>query len=190
MWGIEFFDDAEKSRRSVKASPKTTDYVSRDKKEEKAGAQDPSLDSRSEPGLSVIRADEASADHGASIELQIVSPEQAQSRLKEVNEETQEEKIGDRVTNPGSDARCKHNMASHLRDESIDEGYVLVGHKEICESEDMLKPGIVTSSPLKVDSDITDDFSLRLSHATSLRVTSDRIIDSCSMILWWNHGAS
>lgn len=140
MWGIEFFDEAEKSRRSVKLSPKT-DRVSCDK-QEKAGAQDPSWDSRSDSGFSYIRADKASTDQSEPIKQEVASPEQAQPLSGDVIEETHEEKRGDHVAIPevGDDGTSKRHVTSHLRDESIDEGYVLVGHKENYESEDFLKP--------------------------------------------------
>ena len=145
MWGIEFYDDAEKSRSSTKVSPKTTDLISHDKQEEKGGGEGP-WDVQSYSHSSTTKEDKASTNLSTPIKRTVIFPEEAQPQTVHVNEEINEEKIGDHQTTPpeSTDGMNKQHVTPNLRDESIDEGYVLVGHKEKYENQDLNQPGIVT----------------------------------------------
>lgn len=141
MWGIEFYDDAEKSRSSTKVSPKTTDLISHDKQEEKGGDEGP-WDVQSYSHSSTTKEDKASTNLSTSIKRTVIFPEEAQPQTVHVNEEVNEEKIGDHQTTPpeSTDGMNKRHVTPNLRDESIDEGYVLVGHKEKYENQDLNQP--------------------------------------------------
>ena len=150
MWGIEFFDEAAKSRRSLKLSPKINDLVSPKKQEEKTevvseesrdiGAQTPSLDSQLGPDSSPSNAVDPSpqSNHPA------VSSEQAEPPPGVMNEETCEEKVSEHVTPEaaGDGEMNKRHVTPNLRDDSIDDGYVIIGHKERYEKEELANPGI------------------------------------------------
>lgn len=152
MWGIEFYDDAEKSR-SSKVSPKRTDLVSHDKQEEKGGGEGP-WDFQSDSHSSTTKEDKASTNLSSPIKQTVIFPEEAQPQTVHVNEEINEEKMGDHQATPpeSTDGMSKRHVTPNMRDESIDEGYVLVAHKEKHENQDLHQPGIVThASTVKSD---------------------------------------
>ena len=158
MWGIEFFDEAAKTRRSVKLSPKTNDSISPKKQEENAdavskdprntGAQNPTLDSQLRPDSSPTGSDKASVDLSQPSNQTAVSSEQAEPRPGVLNDGTSEEKISDLVTSTGAedDGKIRRHVTPNLRDESIDDGYVIIDHKGSNEEEDLPKPGTFTFS--------------------------------------------
>lgn len=145
MWGIEFYDDAAKSCGSMKVSPRTNDLVSHDEQQEKGGGQTP-WDLKSDSHSSTTKEDEASTDLSSSIKQPVPFLEEAQPQTLHVNEEINEEKIGALEMTPkeSTDGMNKRHVTPNLRDESVDDGYVLVGHKEKYENHDLHQPGIVT----------------------------------------------
>lgn len=162
MWGIEFYDEAAKNRRSVKLSPKTNDSVSRAKQEKKsdvandeygnAGTQTPASSSLPSPGSLPITGDKSSVDMSPQSNPSVVSSEQAEPRSVKTNEKTSEEKAGHHVTfsAAGDSETGKRHVMPNLRDESVDDGYVIICHKDKCEKEELTKPGIVSFTFLNV----------------------------------------
>lgn len=159
MWGIEFFDEAAKNRRFLKPpSPKSDGSTSKSKQVEKetsdrdesqgTGTQDSTLQSQPAPDSSPTGSDQASMDQSPQSNQRAVISEQAEPRLEMPNDETSEEKIGDHVAvKPAEHAgtseeveRGRH-VTPNLRDESIDEDYVIIHHKE---KGDFPKPGILS----------------------------------------------
>ena len=153
MWGIEFFDEAAKNRRSLKPpSPKSDGSTSKNKQIEKetsdrdeSGNQDSALQSQSVPDSSTSGSDQASTDQSPQSNQPAVISEQAEPRLEMPNDETSEEKIGDHVTvtaaeHGGTSEGVEKGrlITPNLRDESIDEDYVIIHHKE---KGDLPKPG-------------------------------------------------
>ena len=154
MWGIEFFDEAAKNRRSLKLSPKSNGLASPKKQEEKAevaseesrdiGPETPSLNSQLGPDSSPTSAVKPSVDPSPQSNQPAVSPEQAEPPSGVTNEETCEEKNSEHVTPEaagGGETNNRH-VTSNLRVDSIDDGFVIIGHKEKTENEELAKPGI------------------------------------------------
>ena len=156
MWGIEFFDETAKTRRSLKPSPKSNTPTTPKKQEEKSdsvseesretGLQAPTLDSPLGPDSTPTESDKASVDLSPLSNQPAVSPEQAELRPGVTNDETSEEKSGDHVTPSaaGDNGSGKLHVTPNLRDESIDDGYVIIDHKGSNEKEGLPKPGIFT----------------------------------------------
>ena len=156
MWGIEFFDEAAKTRRSLKLSPKFNDVVSPKKQEEKSeatseesrdiGPETPSLNSQLGPDSSPTGAVKPSVDPNPQSNQPAVSSEQAEPRSGVMNEETCEEKVSEHVTPEaaGDGETNNRHVTSNLRVDSIDDGFVIIGHKEKFEKEELAKPGIFT----------------------------------------------
>lgn len=158
MWGIEFFDEAAKNRRSVKTpSPKSNGATSESKQVQKetsdrdesqaTGIQDSAPQSQPAPDSSPIGSDQASIDQSPQSNEPAAIPEQAEDCLEMPSDETSEEKIGDHVTVNAAEhvgtsegERKRHHVTPNLRDESIDEDYVIIHHKD---KGDLPKPGIL-----------------------------------------------
>ena len=156
MWGIEVYDEAAKTRRSMKpASPKTDESLSKNseqkgKDEEDApqetGAEESGTESRLNPD-SFLARENASADQSPQTNESVVTSEQADLR-PESAKETLEEKLGDNVRLTAAEdvatteaVERRRPVTPNLRDESIDEEYVIITHKKTCDSEDLPKPG-------------------------------------------------
>lgn len=157
MWGIEFFDEAAKNRRGLKPlSPKSDGSTSKSKQVEKetsdrdesqgTGTQDSALQLQPAPDSSPTGSDKALVDQSPQSNQPAVISEQAEPRPEMPNDETSEEKIGDHVTveaaeDGGTSEGTKkgRHVTPNLRDESIDEDYVIIHHKE---KGDLPKPGI------------------------------------------------
>ena len=158
MWGIEFFDEASKNRRSVKPpSPKIDGAASESKQVQKeisdgdesqeTGTQDSAPQSQPAPDSSPTGSDHASIDQSPQSNESAAIPEQAEDCLEMPTDETSEEKIGDHVTVNAAEhvgasegEGKRHHVTPNLRDESIDEDYVIIHHKD---KGDLPKPGIL-----------------------------------------------
>lgn len=158
MWGIEFFDEAAKNRRSVKTpSPKSDGATSGSKQVQKelsdrdesqeTGTQDSAPQSQPAPDSSPTGSDQASIDQSPQSNEPAAIPEQAEDCLEMPSDETSEEKIGDHVTVNAAEhvgtsegEGKRHHVTPNLRDESIDEDYVIIHHKD---KGDLPKPGIL-----------------------------------------------
>ena len=159
MWGIEFFDEAAKNRRFLKPlSPKSDGSTSKSKQVEKetsdrdesqgTGTQDCALQSQPAPDSSPTGSDQASTDQSPQSNQPAVISEQAEPCLEMPKDEISEEKIGDHVavkpaehaeTSEGVEKSRRH-VTPNLRDESLDEDYVIIHHKD---KGDLPKPGIL-----------------------------------------------
>ena len=158
MWGIEFFDKAAKSRRSVKPpSPKSDSSTSKSEQVEKenrdpdesqeTGTEESALQSPPSPDSPQTGGDQASIYQNPQFNRPAVVSEQTEPRLEMPNDETAEEKIGDHVTVKAAEhggtsegVEKGRNVTPNLRDESIDEGYVIIHHKG---KGDMPRPGVL-----------------------------------------------
>jgi len=158
MWGIEFFDEAAKNRRSVKPpSPKSDGATSGSKQVQKetsdrdeslaTGTQDSAPQSQPAPDSSPNGSDHASIDQSPQSNEPAAIPEQAEDCLEMPSDETSEEKIGDHVTVNAAEhvgtsegEGKRHHVTPNLRDESIDADYVIIHHKD---KGDLPKPGIL-----------------------------------------------
>lgn len=158
MWGIEFFDEAAKNRRFLKPpSPKSDGSTSKSKQVEKETSdrdesqgtctQDSALQSQPAPDSSPTGSDQASMDQSPQSNQRAVISEQAEPRLEMPNDETSEEKIGDHVAvkpaehgETSEEVEKGRHVTPNFRDESIDEDYVIIHHKE---KGDLPKPGIL-----------------------------------------------
>lgn len=155
MWGIEFYDEAAKTRRSTKpASPKTDESLSKNSEQkdedkedapQETGAEESVTEWGSNPDFSLTR-DNASADQSPQTNQSVVSSEQPDLR-PESAKETLEEKLGDNVRPTAAEdvgmteaVERRHHVTPNLRDESLDEEYVIITHKKTCKSEDLPKP--------------------------------------------------
>ena len=146
MWGIEFFDEAAKNRRTPKPpSPKSEGSTSNNKQvdqENTTGDDSQGTGTQSAPDSS------PSVDKSPQSNQSAVISEQAEPRPELPNDETSEEKIGEHVTTVATDdsgtsegvGRRRH-VTPNLREETIDEDYVII-HKRNSEDEDIHKPGI------------------------------------------------
>lgn len=155
MWGIEFFDEAAKTRRSLKLSPKSNDLTSPKKQEEKAevaseespeiGPETSSLNSQLGPDSSPTSAVKPSVDPNPQSNQPAVSSEQAEPPSGVTNEEPCEEKVSEPVTPEaaGDGETNNRHVTSKLRVDSIDDGFVIIGHKERFENEELAKPGML-----------------------------------------------
>ena len=162
MWGIEFFDEAAKTRRrSLKPlSPKSDGSAPKSKqvdnkdgdrdKSQETGTQDSPLQSQLSPDSSPTDSNKASGDQSPQSSQSAVISEQAEPRAKLSSDETSEEKIGEHVTvtaaegsGTGEGVGKRPHATPNLRDESIDEDYVIIHHKGN-EKADLPKPGILT----------------------------------------------
>lgn len=159
MWGIEFYDEAAKNRRSVKPiSPKSDESTPTNLKPEindtdqnasqETGTEELPSESRSGPDSSPTRGN-ALVDQSPQSNQSVVTSEQAESR-PELPNETLEEKLGDHVTPAAAEdagttdgVENKRHVAPNLRHESIDEDYVIITHKTNRENEDLPEPGTV-----------------------------------------------
>lgn len=156
MWGIEFYDEAAKTRRSMKpASPKTDESLLKNSKQkgkdeqdapQETGAEELVTESRSNPDSSVT-CENPSTDQSLQTNQSVFTSEQADLR-PESAKETLEEKLGDNVRpTAAEDVRTteaverRRLVTPNLRDESIDEEYVIITHKKACDGEDLPKPG-------------------------------------------------
>ena len=142
MWGIEFFDEAAKSRRSSKMSPKRRDSISPKKQEEKAGIINKDQASTSRPNASSSDGDKASFTPSLPSARPAVSSEQAEPRPEVTNHESSEEKGTEHVTVEAVGSDRKRHVTPNLRDESIDDGYVIIERKGGIEEEQLARPGI------------------------------------------------
>ena len=158
MWGIEFFDEAVKSRRSLKPpSPKSDGSTSKSKQvgretsdrneSQGTGTQDSASQSPPDPDSSPTGSDQASMNQSPQSNEAAVVSEQAEPRLEMPNDETSEEKTGDhvavKVAEHGGTSEVVekgHHVTPNLRDESVEEDYVIIHHKE---KGDLPKPGIL-----------------------------------------------
>ena len=148
MWGIEFFDEAAKTRRSRKLSSKRNDSISSKKQEEKTDAikedQAPTSDSQSDPNTPPTGNDKTSVNPSPPSNQPAVSSEEAEPRSELTNVQTSEEKASEHVTVAAKedDWTGRRHVTPNLRDDSIDDGYVIIGHKGSNE-EGLSKPGIL-----------------------------------------------
>ena len=142
MWGIEFFDEAAKSRRGSKMSPKRRDSISPKKQEEKAGIINKDQGSSSSPNTSSSDSDKASYTPSLPSAQPAVSSEQAEPRPEVTNHESSEEKGTKHVTMEATGSDRKRHVTPNLRDESIDDGYVIIERKGGIEEEQLARSGI------------------------------------------------
>lgn len=142
MWGIEFFDEAAKSWRGSKMSPKRRDSISPKKQEEKAGIINNDQASTSTPNASSSDSDKASYTPSLPSAQPAVSSEQAEPRPEVTNHESSEEKRTEHVNMEASGIDRKRHVTPNLRDESIDDGYVIIERKAGIEEEQLARPGI------------------------------------------------
>lgn len=142
MWGIEFFDEAAKSRRISKISPKRRDSISPKKQEEKAGIINKDQACTSSPNASSSHSDKAPHTPSLPSAQPEVSSEQAEPRPEVTNHESSEEKGTQHVTMEAAGSDSKRHVTPNLRDESIDDGYVIIERKGGIEEEQLAKPGI------------------------------------------------
>lgn len=152
MWGIEFFDEAAKNRRTPKPpSPKSEEGSTSNNKQvdkenttgDKSQGTGTQEESHSAPDSS------PSVDKSPQSNQSAVISEQAEPRPELPNDETSEEKIGEHVTTVAAEdsgasevvGRRRH-VTPNLHEESIDEDYVII-HKRNSEDEDVHKPGML-----------------------------------------------
>ena len=158
MWGIEFYDEAAKTRRSMKSvSPKTDETPELKGKDaedapQETGTEELVTESCSDLDSSLKR-ENASADQIPQPNQSVVSSEQADLR-PELAKETLEEKLSDHVRPTAAEdveltevVEMRRHMTPNLRDESIEEEYVIITHKRNCESKDLPKPGMYRAHP-------------------------------------------
>ena len=156
MWGIEFFDKAAKNRRTLKqpsaqlATPKSKQVekeTSDQDESQETGTEESAVQSPPSQDSPQTGSDQASMYQIPQFSKPAVISEQAEPRLEMPNDETSEGKNSDHVavkaaehggTSEGVEKRS--HVTPNLRDESIDEDYVIIHHKE---KGDMPKPGIL-----------------------------------------------
>lgn len=161
MWGIEFFDEAAKNRRSLKPlSPKSDSLTPKRKQEDNedgdrdqsqgTGTQDSPLQSESAPDSSPTGSDKASVDQSPQSNQSADVSEQAEPRAKLLSYGTSEEKVSEHMTVTAEEdsgnnegAQKRPHVTPNMRDESIDEDYVIIHHKGK-EKGDLPQPGILT----------------------------------------------
>ena len=162
MWGIEFYDEAAKTRRSMKSvSPKTDETPSKNSELKGKDAEDAPQETGTEElvtescsGLdSSLKRENASSDQIPQPNQSVVTSEQADLR-PELAKETLEEKLSDHVRPTAAEdveltevVERRRHMTPNLRDESIEEEYVIITHKRNCESKDLPKPGMYRAHP-------------------------------------------
>ncbi|XP_078381850.1 WD repeat and FYVE domain-containing protein 3-like isoform X3 [Oculina patagonica] len=158
FWGIEFFDEAAKNRRRslLPLSPKSDGSTPKSKQVDSAagvrdesqgtGTQYSSSQPQLSPDSSPTGSDKASVDQSPQSNQSAVISEQAEPRAKLSSDETSEEKSGDHVTVTAAEDSGKSegvekrpHVTPNLRDESIDEDYVIIHHKGN-EKGDLPKP--------------------------------------------------